>query len=142
MSIHIFHYNFTASTSLFVNDKKNVSLFRKQFQKFQDKKMRINTESREVLKSAKAEGYLHEVLLDRRSKMKSDRMCKWISSIGFLQVGRVWRNRCDAKFFLIEKSRAFFVLFQIKITNRKKKKKWIFSANSCAPLTGVMNPGW
>lgn len=48
----------------------------KQFQKFQDKKMRINTESREVLKSAKAEGYLHEVLLDRRSKMKSDRMCK------------------------------------------------------------------
>jgi protein FRG1 len=38
--------------------------------------MRVNTESREVLKSAKAEGYLHEVLLDRRSKMKSDRMCK------------------------------------------------------------------
>jgi hypothetical protein len=41
--------------------------------------MRVNTESREVLKSAKAEGYLHEVLLDRRSKMKSDRMCKWTS---------------------------------------------------------------
>lgn len=39
--------------------------------------MRINTESRDVLKSAKADGYLHEVLLDRRSKMKSDRMCKW-----------------------------------------------------------------
>lgn len=51
--------------------------YRKQFQKFQDKKMRINTESREVLKSAKTEGYLHEVLLDRRSKMKADRYCKW-----------------------------------------------------------------
>ena len=49
---------------------------RKQFQKFQDKKMRINTESREVLKSAKSEGYLHEALLDRRSKMKADRYCK------------------------------------------------------------------
>lgn len=48
----------------------------KQFQKFQDKKMRVNTESREVLKSAKTEGYLHEVLLDRRSKMKADRYCK------------------------------------------------------------------
>ena len=49
---------------------------RKQFQKFQDKKMRVNTEGREQLKAAKAEGKLHEVLLDRRSKMKADRYCK------------------------------------------------------------------
>lgn len=38
--------------------------------------MRINTESRETLKAAKAEGTLHEALLDRRSKMKADRYCK------------------------------------------------------------------
>nr|CAG4646579.1 EOG090X0DUJ [Macrothrix elegans] len=48
----------------------------KQFQKFQDKKMRICSEGREVLESAKSEGYLHEALLDRRSKMKADRYCK------------------------------------------------------------------
>nr|CAG4635072.1 EOG090X0DUJ [Alona affinis] len=49
---------------------------RKQFQKFQDKKMRINTESRDALKAAKSDGTLHEALLDRRSKMKADRYCK------------------------------------------------------------------
>jgi len=48
----------------------------KQFQKFQDKRMRINTDSRETLKAAKAEGNLHEALLERRSKMKADRYCK------------------------------------------------------------------
>jgi len=48
----------------------------KQFQKFQDKKMKINTESRESLKTAKVEGSLHEALLERRSKMKADRYCK------------------------------------------------------------------
>lgn len=48
----------------------------RKFQKFQDKKLRINTDSRVVLAKAKNEGTLHEVLLDRRSKMKSDRYCK------------------------------------------------------------------
>lgn len=48
----------------------------KQFQKFQDKRMRVNTESRESLEAAKVEGNLHEVLLQRRSKMKADRYCK------------------------------------------------------------------
>ena len=49
----------------------------KQFQKFQDKRMKVNTDSRESLKAAKVEGNLHEVLLQRRSKMKADRYCKW-----------------------------------------------------------------
>jgi len=38
--------------------------------------MKINTESRESLKTAKVEGSLHEALLERRSKMKADRYCK------------------------------------------------------------------
>lgn len=48
----------------------------KKFQKFQDKRLRINAEGVAELKSAKTEGCLHEVLLDRRSKMKADRYCK------------------------------------------------------------------
>ncbi|KAH0546372.1 protein FRG1 homolog [Cotesia glomerata] len=48
----------------------------RKFQKFQDKKLRINTEDRSKLATAKAEGILHETLLDRRSKMKADRYCK------------------------------------------------------------------
>uniref|UniRef100_A0A023ELP9 Protein FRG1 homolog n=1 Tax=Aedes albopictus TaxID=7160 RepID=A0A023ELP9_AEDAL len=48
----------------------------KKFQKFQDKKLRVNTEDKAALKRAKDEGALHEALLDRRSKMKADRYCK------------------------------------------------------------------
>ncbi|KAH8303560.1 hypothetical protein KR018_003269 [Drosophila ironensis] len=48
----------------------------KKFQKFQDKKMRINANSVKELEDAKAQGSLHETLLDRRSKMKADRYCK------------------------------------------------------------------
>jgi protein FRG1 len=48
----------------------------RQFQKFQDKKIKINQESKKELKKAKEMGKLHEGLLDRRSKMKADRYCK------------------------------------------------------------------
>lgn len=50
--------------------------FSKKFQKFQDKKMKLCTENANNLKRAKEEGYLHEAMLDRRSKMKADRYCK------------------------------------------------------------------
>ncbi|KAM3956428.1 FSHD region gene 1 [Aphomia sociella] len=48
----------------------------KKFQKFQDKKLRVNEGSVSELKRAKLDGTLHETLLDRRSKMKADRYCK------------------------------------------------------------------
>ncbi|KAL4709524.1 hypothetical protein ACJJTC_007255 [Scirpophaga incertulas] len=48
----------------------------KKFQKFQDKKLRVNESGVSELKRAKMDGNLHETLLDRRSKMKADRYCK------------------------------------------------------------------
>lgn len=48
----------------------------RKFQSFQDKKMRLNEDSVNALKEARTKGRLHEELLDRRSKMKSDKFCK------------------------------------------------------------------
>ena len=48
----------------------------KKFQKFQNHKIKINQEDRGELVRAKQEGDLHELLLDRRAKMKADRYCK------------------------------------------------------------------
>ena len=36
----------------------------------------MNQEDKSVLKKAKKDGALHEVMLDRREKMKADRYCK------------------------------------------------------------------
>lgn len=61
-------------------EKGNLNLveqnYVKKFQKFQDKKLRINKNNTKELELAKVEGNLHETLLDRRSKMKADRYCK------------------------------------------------------------------
>ena len=48
----------------------------KKFQKFQDHKIKLCSDDRRELMKAKAEGNLHESLLDRRAKMKADRYCK------------------------------------------------------------------
>ena len=48
----------------------------KKYQSYQDKKLRVSKEGGIHLKKAKNEGNLHEVLLDRRAKMKSDKFCK------------------------------------------------------------------
>ncbi|XP_043918407.1 protein FRG1 [Protopterus annectens] len=48
----------------------------KKFQSFQDRRLRVNEEDKSFLKRARKDGNFHEVLLDRRSKMKADRYCK------------------------------------------------------------------
>ena len=60
-----------------VDDLANVELnYVKKFQKFQDKKIRLYKGDEDDLRVAKEHGLLHEKLLDRREKMKSDRYCK------------------------------------------------------------------
>lgn len=59
------------------DDLKNVELnYVKKFQKFQDKRIRLNEGDVGELTEAKVQGILHEKLLDRREKMKADRYCK------------------------------------------------------------------
>lgn len=59
------------------DDLKNVELnYVKKFQKFQDKRIRLNEGDVSDLTEAKVQGILHEKLLDRREKMKADRYCK------------------------------------------------------------------
>lgn len=59
------------------DDLRNVELnYVKKYQKFQDKKIKLSKEDAKELSSAKDSGILHEKLLDRREKMKSDRYCK------------------------------------------------------------------
>lgn len=51
-------------------------LFANRFQSWQDGKLRVSESDKRALKRAKEEGKLHEQLLDRREKMKSDKFCK------------------------------------------------------------------
>lgn len=48
----------------------------KKYQSFQDKKIKLSKEERSKLRQAREDGCLHEELLDRRAKMKSDKFCK------------------------------------------------------------------
>ncbi|KAL5964546.1 Protein FRG1 [Taenia solium] len=56
--------------------KKAEYLYVRKFQSWQDKKIRLTREDTVALKDAKRVGNLHECMLDRREKMKSDRYCK------------------------------------------------------------------
>lgn len=59
------------------DDLVNVELnYVKKFQKFQDKKIKLNKEDVGELYNAREQGQLHGKLLDRREKMKADRYCK------------------------------------------------------------------
>jgi protein FRG1 len=73
------------STSVFKTDEdevlddnlRNVELnYVKKFQKFEDKRILLSKDDVKELDEAKSSGVLHEKLLDRREKMKSDRYCK------------------------------------------------------------------
>lgn len=48
----------------------------KKFQSFQDRRLRVSEKDKSELKKAKKDGEFHEVMLDRREKMKADRYCK------------------------------------------------------------------
>jgi len=48
----------------------------KDFQSFEDRKLRLHEGPKSSLEKARSVGKLHEAMLDRREKMKADRYCK------------------------------------------------------------------
>jgi len=48
----------------------------KDFQSFEDRKLRLHEGPKSSLEKARTAGKLHEAMLDRREKMKADRYCK------------------------------------------------------------------
>ncbi|ESO06962.1 hypothetical protein HELRODRAFT_110978 [Helobdella robusta] len=56
---------------------KDVELsYVKKYQSFEDRHIKVNPDDKKIVKKARIEGSLHETLLDRREKMKSDKFCK------------------------------------------------------------------
>ena len=62
-------YIIQISLKSLVSGATTVTLFivvgRKHFQSFQDRRIRVNEEDKSVVKKARTDGNLHEVLLDR-----------------------------------------------------------------------------
>merc|ERR1712080_24468 len=48
----------------------------KDFQSFEDRKLKLHAGPKSSLEKARTAGKLHEAMLDRREKMKADRYCK------------------------------------------------------------------